>query len=123
MKKRIGFGAELTLLELIIVIGLFAIFATLDLRIFAAAKNLEAESDRLSHAVIAAGNAAECFKAGLEPDLYYDEAWLPVDKANAMYVVSIEGSSHGDVRAAKISVSDKTGEIFALMAKAPEVQP
>ncbi len=120
MKKRIGFGAELTLLELIIVIGLFSVLAALDLQVFAAAQKLRTESDRLAHAVIAAESTAECFKAGITPALYYDESWLPADEADAVYTVIVEESSENGIRSARIAVTDKDGEIFALTAKTLE---
>ena len=118
MKKRIGFGAELTLLELIIAIGLFAVFAALDLRVFAAANRLEKDSERLSHAVIAAESAAECFKAGEAPTLYYDGNWLPTDKESAEFIVTIESSSNNGISSARIAVTDKNGELFTLTAGA-----
>ncbi|MFB0921097.1 MAG: hypothetical protein QMB62_09475 [Oscillospiraceae bacterium] len=118
MKKYIGFGVALTLLELIIAIGLCAFFAAMDLRIFAAARRLENESDRLSHAVIAAQNAAEFYKAGEDPDLYYGGDWLPTDKESAEYIVTVETSVDDEIETASISVSDINGELFALTAKA-----
>lgn len=118
MKKHIGFGAELTLLELIVAIGLFAVFAALDLRVFAEAHRLEKESDRLGHAFIVAESAAECFKAGEAPSLYYDGDWLPTDKVAAEYIVTVETSSKDGIEKARVSVTDKSGELFALTAKA-----
>ncbi len=117
MKKHIGFGAELTLLELIIAIGLFAVFVALDLRIFAEAHRLETESEKLDHAVIAAESAAECFKAGEVPDLYYDIDWLPTDNVNAEYIVTVDIASEDEIESARISVADKGGELFSLTAK------
>ena len=118
MIRHNGFGAELTLLELIIVIGLFAVFAAMDLRIFAVANRLEKESDRLSHAVIAAESAAECFKAGEEPVLYFDSSWLPTDKRSAEYIVTVDSSERSGIETARFSVTDKNEEIFTLTAKA-----
>ena len=118
MKKHIGFRAELTLLELIIVIGLFAVFGALDLRIFAEANRLGKESDRLSHAVIAAENAAECFKSGEVPALYYDNSWLPTDKVSAEYIITIEKFFDDGIETARFSVRDKNDELFALNANA-----
>lgn len=124
MKKHIGFGAELTLLELIIAIGLFAILAVVDLRVFAAAQRLEQESGKLGHAIIAAESAAECFKAGETPSLYYDSDWLPTDKGTAEYIVTVETSSDDRIESARIAVKDNSGELFALTAKAfKEAQP
>ena len=89
----------------------------MDLRVFAGANRLEKESDRLSHAVIAAESAADCFKAGESPVLYYDSSWLPTDKGSAEYIVSVESSVNGGIETARISVTDKNEELFALTAK------
>ena len=123
MKKYLGFGTELTLLELVIVIGLFAILTTLDLRIFAAAKSIGGESDNLAQAVAAVENAAECFKANCPPELYYDRSWQTTDAASAVYTVSVNEYHESGVRAAKISVMDSGGLLFSLTAKVPEVSP
>ncbi len=123
MIRRNGFGTELTLLELIIVIGLFAVFAAMDLRIFVAANRLEKESDRLSHAIIAAESAAECFKAGESPALYYDCSWLPTDKESAEYIVTVDASTNGGIETARFAVTDKNEELFALTAKALSEAP
>lgn len=125
MNRRTSYGNELTLLELIIVIGLFAVFMAVNLRIFASAHKISEDSDRLSHAIIVAENAAECFKAGLEPTLSYDEGWLPTLENRAEYVLTLEESSQNDVNTAEITVTDKNGgEIFNLTVKAPtEVLP
>lgn len=125
MNRRTNYGNELTLLELIIVIGLFAVFMVVNLRIFASAHKISKDSDRLSHAIVAAENAAECFKAGLEPTLFYDESWLPTEENRVEYVLALEESYQNDVSTAEITVTDKNdGEIFNLKVKVPtEVLP
>lgn len=125
MNRRTGYSNELTLLELIIVIGLFAVLSAVNLRIFSSAHNISADSDRLSHAIIAAENTAECLKAGLEPALFYDKCWLPTDENIAEYVLTLEQSSQSGVSTAEITVNDKNdGELFSLTVKAPtEVLP
>ncbi len=125
MRKSIGISSELTLLELIIVIGLFAVFSAVNLQLFSSAHKLSEESDCLSHAIIAAENAAECFKAGLEPALFYDEDWLPTGENCAEYVLTLEDTAKNGVNTAEIAVTDKNGgELFTLTVKAPtEVSP
>ncbi len=120
MKKHIGFGTELTMLELIIAIGLFAVFVALDLQIFAETHRLEAQSKKLDHAVIVAESVAECFKAGEAADLYYDIDWLPTDNVSADYIVTVDISSEDEIESARISVTDKSGELFSLMANVPK---
>ena len=105
------------MLETIIAIGLFAVFAALNLRIFAEAHRLETESEKLDHAVIAAESAAECFKAGEAPALYYDSDWLPTDKGSAEYIVTVDIASEDEIESARISVADKNVELFSLTAK------
>ena len=125
MNRRTSYGNELTLLELIIVIGLFAVFSAVNLRIFASAHMLSEDSERLSHAIFAAENAAECFKAGLEPALFYYESWLPTGENSAEFVLTLEQFPQNGVSTAKITVTDiNEGELFSLIAKAPtEVIP
>jgi len=120
MNRSIGFGSELTLLELIIVIGLFAVISAMNLRIFASAHKISEESDRLFHAVIVAESAAECFKAGLEPNLFYDEGWLPTGKKGSEYVLTLEEATQNGVSTAEITVTDKNDiKLFALTVEAP----
>ncbi|MDF2839062.1 MAG: hypothetical protein K0S60_765, partial [Evtepia sp.] len=67
MKRRLSTGYGLILFELMIAIAFFAVFATIFLRIFISAQRISEESSELSHAIIAAQNAAECFKADEAP--------------------------------------------------------
>jgi len=73
----------------------------------------------MSHAAIAAQNAAECFKAGERPVFYYDGDWLPSDNENAEYIVILDIFVESGIESASISVTDKSGELFALTAKKP----
>jgi hypothetical protein len=118
MKKRLGSGRGLILFELIIVLGFFAVFAAVFLRIFLAAGRLSAEDEVRSRAAAAAQNAAECFKAGVEPTLYYDEKWEPAEKNVAVYILTLDFSQFGGVGSAEITVRGTAGEaLFSLTAK------
>ena len=118
MKKRLGSGDGLILFELIIVLGFFAVFAAVFLRIFVAAGRLSAEDELRSRAAAAAQNAAECFKAGVEPTLYYNEKWEPTDKTSANYILTLDYSQSGAVGSAEITVHGTAGEaLFSLTAK------
>lgn len=118
MKKRAGSGHGLILFELIIVLGFFAVFAAIFLRIFLVAGRLSAEDEARSRAAAAAQNAAECFKAGVEPTLYYDENWEPSDKNEAIYILTLDFSQSGGVSTAEIAVHGAEGELlFSLTAK------
>jgi hypothetical protein len=118
MKRRLGSGRGLILFELIIVLGFFAVFAAVFLRIFLAAGRLSAEDEVRSHAAAAAQNAAECFKAGVEPTLYYDEKWEPAEKNGAVYILTLDFSQSGGVGSAEITVHGTAGEaLFSLTAK------
>lgn len=118
MKKRLGSGHGLILFELIIVLGFFAVFAAVFLRIFVAAGRLSAEDELRSRAAAAAQNAAECFKAGVEPTRYYDEKWEPTDRNAANYILTLDYSQSGAVGSAEITVHGTAGEaLFSLTAK------
>ena len=73
MKKRIASGYGITLFEIVIVIGFFAVFSAVFVRLFLSAHSNAARSADVSRAVAAAENVAECFKSGAEPTLYYDD--------------------------------------------------
>lgn len=121
MKKRIGSGRGLMLFELVIAIGFFAVFAAIFLHIVFSARQLSEKNNNLSHAIIAAENAAECFKAGAEPTLFYNEDWNPSDESSAAYKLSLDISSNEGVSTAYITVNDKNGgEVFSLTVKTLE---
>lgn len=63
MTKRNSSKNSLFLMELIIVILFFSISAAICMQVFAASKLTSLHSRNLSSAVIAAENAAECYKA------------------------------------------------------------
>ena len=116
MSKRISSGHGLMLFELIIAIGLFAVFAVVFLRIFLSANQISKKNNELSHAIIAAQNAAECFKADAMPTLYYDESWEPSDEGRAVYRLTLAEVARGDIDSAEIAVLDNNGsEIFTLL--------
>lgn len=118
MKRNIRPGYGLTLLELVIVIGFFAVFAGVFVRLFFGAKQRADQSASEARAVIAAENAAECFKAGKEPTLYYDEEWYPASSAGAAYRLVLTPSSKNGVAAEDITVLNTEGKVlFALTTK------
>lgn len=118
MKRNIRSGYGLTLFELVIVIGFFAVFAAVFVRLFFSAKQRSDRSADESRAVLAAENAAECFKSGEEPVLYYNEKWQPASKTGAVYKLSLEPSSADGVAAETITVLNAKGEsLFTLTVK------
>lgn len=118
MKQNIRPGYGLALLELVIVIGFFAAFAGVFVRLFFGAKQRADQSASEVRAVIAAENAAECFKAGEEPTLYYDEKWHPASSAGAAYKLVLASSSANGVAEEEITVLDAEGKIlFTLTTK------
>lgn len=121
MKKRIGSGYGLTLFELIIAIGFFAVFASVCMRIFLSARQSSDQNTELNHAIIVAENAAECFKAGIDPVLYFDDNWNPIGENDATYRLDVTISYEDRKKTADITVIDKEGEeVFSLKAKALE---
>jgi len=118
MKKHSGLWRELTLLELIIAIGLLSVFTAFDLQLFAAAHRLSRESETLCHAVAAAQESAENFRAGQAQEQYFDADWQPVDKSGAVYIVAERISLNGKIMSNFISISDSCGsELFSLVVK------
>lgn len=115
MKKRMSFHSKLMLLELALVIGFFAVFAAVCLRIIISAHQTSEKNVRLTNAIIAVENAAECFKAGKDPIIFYDGDWNPAEESEAAYIVEHDFSSQDGFSTVKIKVRDeKGGEIFSL---------
>lgn len=125
MRQKIRPGHGLMLFEIILAIGFFMIFSAISLRIFVSAREISLESSAVSQAILTAQHAAEYFKAGLEPDLYYDADWTPAHPEDAIYGLRMSTSSEGRVRTAEISVFalDTETELFSLTAKRQEVEP
>lgn len=121
MKRRIVSGYGPSLFELVIAIGFFALFAAVFVRLFLSARTIAARSADVSSAVIAAQNAAECFKAGAAPELYYDELWRPAEQAGAAFRLSLAESASGGVATEQISVHNAAGEtLYSLTVKKTE---
>ena len=121
MNKRISTGYGLALFEHIIAIGFFALFAVMCMRIFLSTQQISNQNSQLYHAIIAAQNAAECFKADRPPILYYTEAWAPADETSAAYQVDIAVSVKNGIKKADIRVTARDGnKIFSLKADALE---
>lgn len=121
MKKRISSGYGLILFELIIAIAFFALFASIFLRIFLSAHKISEESAELSHAIITAQNAAETFKAGKNPPLFYTKNWEPAKESDAAYQLDFIISSENQVKTAIIQVETQNGDkIFSLTVKKQE---
>ena len=121
MKKRISAGYGLSLFEIVIAIGFFAVFAAVFARLFLAAHTEAAASADVSSAVIAAQNAAECFKAGAAPQLYYDELWRPTKQAGAAFRLTLADSSASGVVTEKIDVQRAAGEtLYSLTVRRME---
>lgn len=115
----------LVLLELAIVLLVFAVFASACIRIFAAAREIARESSDLQRAAEWAQSAAECYKAlGGDPEetasllhleadsrgdytAWRDADWQPSGAEGGAYILKVEP---GDGRA-QISVA-RDGEIL-----------
>lgn len=118
MKKRISSGYGLTLFELVVVIGFFAVFAGVFVRLFFSARETARASANESRAILAAQNAAECFKSGAQPRLYYDDAWRPTREAGAAFRLQLETSAANGVETETITVSEAGGgTLYALTVK------
>ena len=125
MKQKIRPGHGLMLFEIILAIGFFTVFSAISLRIFMSAHTLSRESSTVSQAILTAEHAAEYFKAGLAPDLYYDANWAPARAEDAVYGLRLSESLEGRVRTAELTVLalDTETELFSLTVKRQEVGP
>ena len=125
MKQKIRSGHGLMLFEIILAIGFFTVFSAISLRIFMSAHELSLESSAVSQAILTAEHAAEYFKAGLSPDLYYDADWSPTGADSAVYGLRLSEGLEGRVRTAEISVLalDTETALFSLTVKRQEVEP
>lgn len=125
MRQKIRPGHGLMLFEIIIAIGFFTVFSAISLRIFMSAHALSLESSAVSQAILTAEHAAESFKSGLAPDLYYDADWVPTQAGSAVYGLRIEEGTKGRVHTAEISILalDTETALFSLTVKRQEVGP
>lgn len=118
MRKRTNSGHGLMLFELLIVIGFFAVFSTVTLRLFMSSQRTALQSNNLSHAIMAAENAAECVKAKIEPTVFYNEEWAPSEKDESEYRLTLENVSEDGVITTIITVQDRFDvEMFSLTVK------
>jgi len=122
----------LFLMELILVILCFAVSAAICLRVFVSAKQTADRSRDLSAAVLAAENAAECWKASAG-DLGECAAFLNVEEDGNTLIQTFDSDwqlTDGNVEyrlylkaqngEASITVTDADGEaIFSLKARVP----
>lgn len=106
MKKRFS-APNLFLLELLIVLLIFALSAAVCVRLFVSARLTASESRALNHAVLLCESGAECFKAAngdiaKSADLldwqytdgqavaYFDADWQSVAVGQAAYLVRLQ---------------------------------
>lgn len=126
-----GFGPSLV--ELLAAIAIFALAAAMCVKIFAWSARLAGRSEALSHAVILAESAAECFKATSDLEesaallggsgspegftIRFDENLDPVSQEDeATYILSA-APRQGAAPLCRVTVSTpEHGELFALTA-------
>lgn len=124
--------SSLFLMELIIVLFFFALCAAVCLNMFAKASLINRQSYELNKSIIAAQNAAQCFKAansntGKMADLLcgtadtdavkigYDKNWQNTETENAVYIMNINiKKSNGNFNTAEITVSKADKIIYSL---------
>jgi hypothetical protein len=115
-------------MELVIVIGFFAVASAVCAELFAAAHTTSQKSSDLSMAVLAAETAAESFKsdfvdsglAGGSAYFFYDGAWQPVTGAEgAAFHTVVDYSAEERLLAADITVFNSRTEqpIYQVVAK------
>ena len=111
--------ASLLLMELLVMIPVFALAAAICLQVFSAAQRTSLQTQRTEAAMGIAQNAAELLKAGSEPET--------VEKrlADAEFSVRIQEIPEelGGLNKARITVSDDGKELICLTVGYREVQP
>ena len=124
--------SSLFLMELIIVLFFFALCSAVCVNIFAKAKLLNEQSYELNKSIIAAQNAAQCFKAA-NSDIYkladllngttednavkigYDKNWQNTEITNAVYIININiEKNKSNLDTADITVSKADKMIYSL---------
>ena len=111
--------ASLTLMDLLVMVLVFALAAALCMQVFAAARAISVETIRQDEAVLLAQNGAELLKSGMaEPEV---EARLSGED----YAVQIQKLPHETegLTKAQISILWEETELFALLVAYPEVSP
>lgn len=110
MKNR----ATLTLMELLLMVLVFALAAAVCLQLFAAAGRLSGEISRQDQAVLLAQNAAEALKAGVQPQ-------SPDPDSGLTLTIQEEASALPGLRKAQIRVLFEEELLFALTTGWQEV--
>ena len=109
--------ASLSLMELLVMILVFALAAALCMQLFVRAREISLETARLDEAVVLAQNVAELLKAGIGP------AQIEKDLCDAPYAVQIRELPQeiSGLKQAEILVFYEDGLMFSLMAGWQEV--
>lgn len=135
MRGQSDNGAKLFLTELMLAIFFFSLVTAFCVQLFAEAHTMSIESEKLTGAVNAAANTAECYgcwdfrkeswesifpEGSWQEDgwcIAYDEQWQPC-KEGGSYLLSMQLTQKDSLRAAHISVQDARGrELYALDTK------
>ena len=76
MKKHANAQSNIMMLELVIVIGFFAVISTFIMRMFLAANEAQSNADRLSRATVLAESSLECILGAESPEEAYRKLGL-----------------------------------------------
>lgn len=107
--------ANLFLLELVLALLLFAVCATVCVGLVLYAKGLSRESRMLTEAVAIAQDAAERYRADLEPTEYYTAAGTPVETADdADYTVAWTEDPSRKATVSVYALDDDAAPIYEL---------
>lgn len=135
MREQRDNSAKLFLTELMLAIFFFSLVTAFCVQLFVEAHAMSTESERLTKAVNAAANAAECYSSwdfqkeswqSIFPQgswqaggwcIAYDEQWQPC-KEGGSYLLNMQLIQKDSLCEAHISVQDAQGrELYALDAK------
>ena len=143
MKNR-GSASGMFLIELLLALLIFAIASAICLQVFVTAHLLSAESNNINHAVVAAQNVAECFKAS-NGDLaqtanllqgstetadnrltqYFNSEWKPAASNDFNFILEVTlAPQQGGFVSGELTVNAAKGDLlFAIPISALEVRP
>lgn len=135
MRKRYTSKSTLFLMELVVVLLFFSLCAAICVSVFGSAQQMARDSHNLSDSVVAARNAASCYKSadgdiqqavtmldGQWDDqngiVYYDKQWQPVSQKDSIsYYVQLKLLAQAGEAEISVYEMEEDAPIFTLPVK------
>lgn len=135
MARARSSGSTLFLMEMMVVLFFFAVFAAIFVSVFGTAQQMAQESRNLSSAVMVARSGASCYKAtdghleqvaklldgqqrGSEVQIYYNKDWQPTSEAETdgfcLRIGERETAGEADIL---VEAQKNSAEIYRLQVK------